>query len=167
MKENLLIPSERIISKIYLIRDKKVMLDRDLADLYGVKNKVLNQTVRRNLKRFPPDFMFQLNTKEFSDLKSQFVTSSWGGVRKLPYVFTEQGVAMISSVLNSERAIQVNIQIIRIFTRMRYFLARYKDLKEKIEEMEQKYDIQFREVFRVIKLLAQEEEKPKKRIGFQ
>ena len=166
MKENSLVPPERIINRIFLIRGKKAMLDKDLANLYGVKNKVLNQSVRRNLKRFPPDFMFQLSRSELSDLKSQFVTSSWGGIRKLPYAFTEQGVAMLSSVLNSERAIMVNIQIIRIFSRMRHLLIHYKDLKEKIEKMERKYDWQFQEVFRAIKLLIQEEEKPNKIMGF-
>jgi len=145
------------------------MLDRDLAILYGVKTMVLNQAVKRNISRFPSDFMFQLSKEEFEFWKSQIVISKGDtkGLRKLPYVFTEQGVAMLSSVLKSERAVQVNIQIIRIFTRMRYFLAHYKDLKEKIEEMEQRYDQQFQAVFKAIQQLVQEEEKPKKRIGFQ
>jgi len=168
-KEITLVPSERIISRIFLIRNKKVMLDRDLAILYGVKTMVLNQAVKRNISRFPSDFMFQLSKEEFEFWKSQIVISKGDtkGLRKLPYVFTEQGVAMLSSVLKSERAVQVNIQIIRIFTRMRYFLAHYKDLKEKIEEMEQRYDQQFQAVFKAIQQLVQEEEKPKKRIGFQ
>jgi hypothetical protein len=110
MKELKILPDEAIINKIYIIREKKVMIDRDLADLYGVETKVLNQAVKRNLKRFPDDFMFQLTDEEFRILRSQIVTSSWGGSRFRPMVFTEQGVAMLSSVLNSERAIQINIQ---------------------------------------------------------
>lgn len=113
------LPIEKIASKIYLIRDTKVMLDRDLAELYGVENKVLNQAVKRNIKRFPDDFMFQLTYQEFTHLKSQFVTSSWGGVRKIPNAFTEQGVAMLSGILNSDRAISVNIQIMRTFTKLK------------------------------------------------
>ena len=113
------IPTETLMNKIYVIRGVKVMLDTDLAELYGVETKVLNQSVKRNSKRFPEDFMFQLSTPEFEILKSQFVTSSWGGARKLPFAFTEQGVAMLSGILNSDRAITVNIQIMRIFTNMR------------------------------------------------
>ena len=131
-----LIPQEEIESKIYLIRGKKVMLDKDLALLYGVTTKVLNQAVKRNMKRFPPDFMFRLNYQEISILKSQIVTSSWGGVRKLPYTFTENGVAMLSSVLNSERAIQVNIQIMRTFTRLNQYLSTHKELAHKFKELE-------------------------------
>lgn len=143
------------------------MFDRDLAVLYGVETKVLNQAVRRNIKRFPEDFMFQLNQKEAQVfLRSQFVTSSWGGTRKAPLAFTEQGVAMLSSVLKSERAIQVNIQIIRTFTKLRQMLLTHKELKEKIEKMERKYDKQFRVVFDTIKLLLREDEKPKSAIGF-
>ncbi|MCI0496370.1 ORF6N domain-containing protein, partial [candidate division KSB1 bacterium] len=117
MKE--LISIERIESKINSIRNKKVMLDRDLAELYGVETKVLNQAVKRNIERFPDDFMVQLDYKEVTDLKSQIVTSSWGGVRKLPYAFSELGVAMLSSILNSKAAIQINIQIMRVFTKLR------------------------------------------------
>jgi len=166
MRDNYLIPSVRIISRIFLIRGKKVMIDKDLAELYRVKNKVLNQSVKRNLKRFPLDFMFQLTKSEFSDLKSQFVTSSWGGARKLPYVFTEQGVAMLSSVLNSERAILVNIQIIRTFTRIRQMLASNQKLRLKVEEMERKYDKNFKIVFEMIRKMLAEETKPKKILGF-
>ena len=115
---NLVIPDEFINSKIYVIRDKKVMLDRDLAELYDVETCRLNEQVKRNIDRFPADFMFQLSQKEFENLKSQIATSSWGGRRKLPYAFTEQG-AMLSGVLHSDRAIKVNIQIMRVFTRMR------------------------------------------------
>ena len=165
-KEKLLVSSERIISRIFVIRGKKIILDRDLADLYQVDTRNLNKAVKRNIERFPDDFMFQLTRKEFLDLMFQFGTSSWGGNRKLPFAFTEYGVAMLSGVLNSERAIKVNIQIIRIFTRLRNFLIHYKDLKEKIEKMERKYDKQFRIVFEAIKQLIQEEEKPKKIMGF-
>src|SRR5258708_24176977 len=131
-----IIAEERIINKIYRIRGKKVMIDRDLAELYGVETRVLNQAVRRNERRFPDDFMFQLTEEEFENLKSQNVISSWGGTRKLPLAFTEQGVAMLSSVLNSETAIDVNIQIIRIFTRMRELLLTHKDILIKLEQIE-------------------------------
>ncbi len=166
MKNQSLIPVESIQSKIYVIRKKKVMLDRNLAELYGVENKVLNQAVKRNLERFPNDFMFQLRKDEFQNLKSQFVTSSWGGIRKLPFAFTEQGVAMLSSVLRSKRAIRVNIQIMRTFTKIRVILSSNKKLRQKLEEMESKYDKQFKLVFDAIRTLMVEEEKPKKKMGF-
>jgi hypothetical protein len=139
-EENILvsIADEQIINKIYLIRGQKVMLDRDLADLYDLETKVLKQQVRRNMDRFPDDFMFELTTQEFTILRSQFVTSSWGGVRYLPMVFTEQGVAMLSSVLNSKRAISVNIQIMRIFTRIRQMLTDTLSLKLEVEEIKKK-----------------------------
>lgn len=162
-----LIPQEDIESKILLVREKKVMIDRDLALLYEVDTRVLNQTVKRNIERFPDDFMFQLSKKEFEDLKSQFVTSSWGGVRKMPFAFTEQGVAMLSSVLNSKRAIQVNIQIIRAFTRLREMISGCKELQKKIEAMEGKYDKQFKVVFDVINELIEAPQKAKKQIGFK
>src|SRR5690606_18832110 len=118
-----IIPDEIVISKIYYIRDQKVMLDSDLAELYGVETKRLNEQVRRNVDRFPDDFMFRLSSEEFEYLRSQFATSSWGGRRALPYVFTEHGVLMLSSVLSSKQAIQVNIQVMRIFTKIRMMLA--------------------------------------------
>lgn len=161
-----LLPGERIISRIFLIRDKKVMLDKDLAYLYGVNTKVLNQSVKRNHKRFPTDFMFQLSRGELSDLKSQIVTSSWGGVRKLPLAFTEQGVAMLSSVLKSERAIQVNIEIIRTFTKIREILANNRNLILKIENIERRYDKNFKIIFDTLKKMMTEKEKPKKIMGF-
>ena len=162
------VPVERITSKIYLIRGQKVMLDRDLAELYGVATKVLKQAVRRNSKRFPEEFMFELSGEEFKNWRSQFVTSKSDrmGLRYRPMAFTEQGVAMLSSVLNSERAVQVNIQIMRAFTKLRQMLATHEDLRRKIEEMEQKYDQQFQVVFDAIKLLLEAEEKPKPKIGF-
>lgn len=157
---------EEIAHKILWIRGKKVMLDKDLAQLYGVETKVLNQAVRRNSERFPLDFMYQLTQEEVSVLRSQFVTSSYGGRRYLPYAFTEQGVAMLSSVLKSKRAIEVNIQIMRTFTKLREMMLSQKDLQEKITAMEQKYDEHFQVVFHAIKQLLQEPEKPKRRIGF-
>ena len=164
-----LIPQETIEGKILLIRGKKVMLDRDLAALYGVQTKVLKQAVRRNAKRFPDDFMFELTTKEFENWRSQFVTSKSDkmGLRYKPMAFTEQGVSMLSSVLNSERAIQVNIQIMRTFTKLREMILTHKELKQKIEAMERKYDYQFKIVFDAIKKLLEQPEKPKGRIGFR
>ncbi|MEW6068275.1 MAG: ORF6N domain-containing protein [Nitrospirota bacterium] len=162
-----IVPQGIIEDKILFIRGKKVMLDSVLSELYGVPTKVLLQAVKRNIKRFPSDFMFQLKKEEFNNLRSQFVTSSsWGGRRYLPYAFTENGIAMLSSVLNSERAIQVNIQIMRTFTKLREMLMTHKDLKRKIEEMEKKYDYQFKIVFDAIKQLLEPPKKPKKRIGF-
>jgi phage regulator Rha-like protein len=161
-----LIPIETITSEIYLIRNQKVLLDRDLAELYGVETKHLKRAVRRNISRFPEDFIFELSQKEFELLRRQIDTSSWGGTRYPPMAFTEQGVAMLSSVLKSEQAIEVNIAIMRVFVRMRKMLATHKDLKRKIEEIEAKYDEQFRMVFEAIRQLLVEEEKPKRRIGF-
>lgn len=142
------------------------MLDRDLAELYGVETRVLNQSVSRNISRFPPDFMFQLDESEFTSLISQIVISNRGGTRKFPYAFTEQGVAMLSSVLNSERAIQVNIRIMRAFTSLRQMISSHEDLRRKIEEIENKYDGQFRIVFDAIKQLLAADSKPMKKIGF-
>ena len=157
-----LVPIELIASKIYLIRGIKVVLDRDLAELYGLETKRLKEQVRRNIERFPEDFMFELTKKEIKNLRSQFATSSWGGARYLPMAFTEQGVAMISSILKSKRAIEVNIAIIRAFVKLREMMATHKDLKRKIESMEKKYDEQFQIVFEAIKQLLTEEDKPKK-----
>lgn len=160
---------ERIESKIFLIRGKKVMLDRHLAELYGVETRALNQAVRRNKVRFPEDFMFQLNPQEMRIWKSQIVISNSEkmGLRKMPLAFTEQGVAMLSSVLNSERAIQVNIQIIRTFTKLRELMATNKVLREKIEKLEARYDEQFRVVFGAIrKLLEPPASVPHRKIGF-
>ena len=162
-----LIPIELIASKIYFIRNMKVMLDRDLAELYEVETKVLKQAVRRNIDRFPDDFMFELTKDEYQSLRSQIVTLKRGQHSKYaPFAFTEHGVLMLSSVLNSERAIQVNIQIVRTFTKLREMLSTHKDLKRKIESMEKKYDEQFQIVFEAIKQLLSEEDKPKKKIGY-
>ncbi len=169
MKKNIAIPYERIISQIFIIRAKKVMFDRDLAELYGVETKVLNQAVKRNIKRFPPDFMFQLTYTEMKIWKSQFVTSKNDkiGLRKQSSVFTEQGVAMLSSVLKSERAIAVNIEIIRTFTKLREILNSNKKLAEKLEKLEMKYDYKIGEVFKMIKSLVTKEKSPKRKMGFR
>ena len=132
------IPKEVLMNKIFIIRSKKVMIDEDLSELYGVETKRLNEQVKRNLSRFPDDFMFQLSKEEFTNLKSQIATTSWGGRRTPPYAFTEHGVLMLSSVLNSERAIQVNIQIIRIFTKMREMLMSHKEILQRLEQIENK-----------------------------
>ena len=161
-----IVPAESIIGKIYDIRGKKVMLDKDLAELYEVETSHLKRAVRRNIERFPDDFMFELVKDEWQNLRCQIDTSSWGGVRYAPMAFTEQGVAMLSSVLRSKRAVQVNIQIMRAFTQMRTMLAGYKELKSKIEAMEGKYDEQFQVVFSAIRELIAAEEKPKGKIGF-
>jgi phage regulator Rha-like protein len=161
------VPVVIIERKIYLIRGQKVMLSTDLALLYEVEPRVLLQSVKRNIERFPPDFMFQLDYQEVTNLKSQIVISSWGGLRKLPYAFTENGVAMLSSVLNSQRAIQVNIQIMRTFTKIREMLATHKELRQKLEQMEKKYDNQFKVVFDAIRELMQPPEIKKRKIGFK
>ena len=166
---NELIPIEIIENKILLIREHKVMLDSDLAALYDVPTKRLNEQVRRNLKRFPSDFMFQLTSEETDSLRSQIVTSKpgRGGRRYSPYVFTEQGVAMLSSVLNSDRAIEVNILIMRAFVKLREMLSTHKDLAKKLEEMERKYDDQFKMIFDAIRELMKPPEPKRLRIGFR
>jgi DNA-binding PadR family transcriptional regulator len=162
-----LIPIERVEQRIFLLRGQKVMLSPHLAELYGVAPKVLIQAIKRNIERFPSDFMFQLTQQELRNLKSQIVTSSWGGVRRAtPYAFTEQGVAMLSSVLRSKRAIQVNVEIMRSFVRWRRLLASHADLAAKLEELEKKYDAQFRVVFDAIRQLMSEPVRPRKQIGF-
>jgi hypothetical protein len=173
---NLTIPKEESISSlIYIIRGEKVMLDFDLANLYGVETKRLKEQVRRNINRFPKDFMFVITFEEFKILRSQIATSSWGGSRYSPMVFTEQGVAMLSSILNSERAISVNIQIIRVFTRMRAMIESHKDILRKLEILEKK-DIELDEkvtlIFEYLKELEQTKQeetefKHRKRIGFK
>ncbi len=168
MESTEIVPQQLIESKILFIRGKKVMVDRDLAVLYGVETKMLNRAVKRNMERFPGDFMFQLSKEEYEELlRCQFGTLKKGQHSKyLPYAFTENGVAMLSSVLNSDRAIQVNILIMRTFTKIREMLATHKELKQKIEDMEKKYDYQFRAVFDAIKQLIEPPQKPRKRIGF-
>ena len=159
------IPDEVVMNKIYVIRDQKVMLDRDLADLYGVETKVLKQAVRRNITRFPEDFMFEMNKDEFENWRSQIVTSKEDrqGLRYMPFCFTEQGVTMISCILNSERAIHVNIQIIRIFTRIRQMLTDNTELRLELEKIRNKLDNQDKNmevVFQYLDELLDKKEKP-------
>ena len=158
----------RVEQSIRIIRGDKVIFDEDLAELYGIETKNLVKAVRRNLDRFPADFMFQLTNQEFKDLKSQFATTSqWGGRRTPPYAFSEQGVAMLSSVLHSSRAVQVNIEIMRTFVRLRRILASHADLAERLELLEGKYDDQFRAVFDAIRQLMSADEIEKESIGFK
>jgi len=162
---DLMLIDEVIINKIYSIRAKKVMLDRDLAELYGVETKLLKRAVRRNINRFPDDFMFELTQQELADWRYQFGTSNSDkmGLRILPFAFTEQGVAMLSSVLNSERAIAVNIQIIRVFTKMRELLETHKDVLQKLEELEKKNIEQDEKILLIFEYLKQlEQSKPEK-----
>jgi ORF6N domain len=164
---NLSIPSERIERRILLIRGQKVMLSTDLAELYGVAPRVLVQAVKRNHERFPGDFMFQLTKEEYGNLKSQFVISSWGGARRAtPYAFTEQGVAMLSSVLRSNRAVEVNIAIMRAFVKLREMLASNSELARRLDRMEKNYDTKFKIVFDAIRELMKPPEKPRRTIGF-
>ena len=172
-----MIPDEIVMSKIYLFRGQKVMLDRDLAELYGVETKYLKRQVKRNISRFPEDFMFELNKDEFEDWRSQFVTSKSDkkGLRYAPYAFTEQGVAMLSGVLNSERAINMNIQIMRIFTKMRQLVMSHKEILKRLDKIESTIEGQGHEIqvlFEYIKRLMQEQETVKvqssrKKIGFK
>ena len=161
------VPIENIQNRILLIRGHKVMLSPDLAELYGVEPRSLIQTVKRNMMRFPPDFMFQLTIEESENLKSQSVISSWGGRRHPPYAFTEQGVAMLSSVLRSERAVLVNIEIMRAFVRLRRIMSSHAELAAKLEELEEKYDAQFAVVFDAIRELMAPPEGPRRKIGFR
>jgi ORF6N domain len=163
-----LIPFERIEKRIFFLRGNKVMLSMDLAELYEVEPRVLVQAVKRNRDRFPEDFMFQLSRKEFEDLKSQIVISSWGGLRRAaPYAFTEQGVAMLSSVLRSKRAVRVNVEIMRAFVRLRQILTTHEDLARKLEALEKKYDAQFKVVFDAIRELMAPPPVKRRQIGFQ
>jgi len=159
--------ASRVENRILLIRGHKVMLDTDLAGLYGVPTKILNKAVDRNLDRFPSDFMFRLTREEAANLRFQSGTSSWGGRRYLPCVFTEQGVAMLSSVLRSPRAVAVNIEIMRAFVRLRQLLNTHKDLARRLDELEKKYDSQFRVVFEAIRQLMAPPEPKRRQIGFR
>jgi hypothetical protein len=169
-----LINPKEIVSQIYFIRGKKVMLDFHLAAMYEVETRTLNQAVRRNMQRFPEDFLFQLTNEEFQNLMSQNVISSggndipgWGGRRKPPLAFTEQGVAMLSGILRSEKAIKVNIAIMRAFVKMRELIDENKDLKQRLDEMESKYDQQFQVVFEAIRQLIEKKNEPRKQIGYK
>lgn len=169
MKNEIIYTTDQmVVQKIFMIRGHKVMIDRDLAKLYGVKTKVLNQAVKRNQKRFPEDFMFQLKREEKDDVVTN--CDHLRGLKfshQLPYAFTEHGILMLSSVLKSEKAIEVNIQIMRIFTKMRDWLATSARLRKKIEEMEKNYDAKFASIFRIMQHLLNEEKKPKQEIGFR
>jgi hypothetical protein len=171
--KKLIVPDEIVISKIYYIREQKVMLDSDLAELYGIETRRLNEQVNRNIDRFPEDFMFQLNEQEFKYLMSQIATSKRGGRRKSPYVFTEHGVLMLSSVLNSKQAIEVNIQVMRIFTRIRQMLADNTEIRLEVEKIKNKLDNQDKNMEIVFKYLDELLEKqnqpkpPRKRIGYK
>ena len=172
MKEKSIIPDEVVITKIYQVRGQKVMLDRDLAELYGVETKRLKEQVRRNIDRFPEDFMFEMTKEELENWRSQFATSNKEimGMRRPPFVFTEHGVLMLSGVLNSERAVQVNIQIMRIFTKMREVLLTHKDLLLKMEQIEKKVagqDEKIKLIFDYLKKFIQQQKKPRKQIGFK
>jgi hypothetical protein len=164
-----IVPTERITNKIYLLRGKKVLMDRDLAELYGVETAQLKRAVKRNIERFPDDFMFELTKQELDNWRCQFGTSNSEkmGLRYRPMVFTEQGVAMLSSVLRSKRAIEVNIVIMRAFVRLREMMTSNLELARKLEEMEKKYDEQFKVVFDAIRALMVETKKPKRKIGFE
>lgn len=167
--ERALVPPERIEGRILVIRDQKVMLDSDLAALYGVPTRRLNEQVRRNRARFPADFMFQLTDQELESLRSQLATSKRGrgGRRYAPLVFTEQGVAMLSSVLRSKRAVLVNVEIMRAFVRLRAMASSYRDLARQLAVLEKKYDVQFKAVFDAIRQLMTPPERPRRRIGFR
>ncbi len=167
MKKTARVAHEKVLRAIILVRGQKVILDRDLAELYGVLTKVFLQAVKRNVERFPRDFMFRLTAREFERLRSQIVTSnSRGGRRSAPYAFTEQGVAMLSSVLHSRRAVAVNIEIMRAFVRLRRMLDEHRDLARRIDELEERYDDRFQVVFDAIRSLMKPVTPPKKRIGY-
>ncbi|RNI38709.1 ORF6N domain-containing protein [Hanamia caeni] len=168
-----LVAEQKILNKIYVFRGEKVMLDNDLAEMYGVETKQLKRQVRRNKSRFPKDFMFELSTKEFENLRSQIGTSSWGGTRYNPMAFTEQGIAMLSSILNSNTAIEVNIRIIRVFTKMREFALTNKEILLQLAKLEKEVkgnnnDIE--NIFIVLKELIEKQQKPsppRNKIGFK
>ncbi len=172
MDENTIATVNRIENLILSVRGQRVLWDMDLADLYGVPTKVLKQAVRRNIDRFPSDFMFVLTRQEFADLRSQIVTSSspqWGGARYQPMAFTEQGVAMLSSILRSKRAVQVNIEIMRVFVKLRHVVSTHKELAVKLRQLErkiEKHDESIEAIFEAIRQLMTPPEKPRKRIGF-
>jgi hypothetical protein len=161
-----LVAMEVVEKKILLIRGQKVILDVDLAELYDVETKVFNQAVKRNIDRFPKDFMFQLTADEARTIRSQFVTASRRNIRYLPYAFTEHGIIMAASILNSQRAIDASVYVVRAFIRLREMIASHKDLTKKLNELEKKYDGQFQIVFEAIRQLIEVEEKPKRKIGY-
>jgi len=170
VKRSLIITDADIERRIYLLRGLKVMLSGDLAAMYSVPHRVMMQSVKRNIERFPTDFMFQLSQVELANLKSQFVTSSWGGIRKRPYAFTEQGVAMLSGVLRSKRAVQVNVAIMRAFVKLREILSAHKELSEQfalLERKVEKHDHEIHAIFEAIRRLMEPPARSKRTIGFK
>lgn len=170
MSKKITIPNEVIINKIYVIRGQKVMLDRDLAELYDVETRRLKEQVRRNIDRFPEEFMFELTKAELEEWRNEYASSNRDvmGIRIAPFVFTEHGILMLSSVLNSDKAVQMNIQIIKTFVELRKLASNYEGLMEKIRQMESRNNKQFSEIYEVLqRLLSKPEEKPRKQIGFK
>lgn len=167
------VAEQKILNKIYIIRGQKVMIDEDLSEIYGVETKRLNEQVKRNIKRFPKDFMFEISNREFENLKSHFATSSWGGRRTLPRAFTEQGIAMLSSILNSDTAIEVNIRIIRVFTKMREYAITNKEILIQLAKLEKEVSGNSKDIeniFVVLKELISKQaapSKPRIKIGFK
>jgi ORF6N domain len=163
-----LTPTEQLtISKIYIIRNQRVMMDFDLAEIYGVETKALKRAVKRNLLRFPDDFMFELSEKEFENLRCQIGTSSWGGSRYLPFAFTEHGTVMLASVLNSETAIKASIFVVRAFIKLKQILNTYQLLSDRIDELEDKYDEQLDDIMEAIRALSEQKNTPRVSIGFK
>jgi ORF6N domain len=163
-----LIPTEEvIISRIHTIRNQKVMFDFDLAEMYGVSTRRLKEAVRRNINRFPEDFMFELATEEFQNLRSQIATSSWGGSRYPPFAFTEHGAVMLASILNSESSVKASIFVVRTFVKLRQLISGYQALTERMDGLEEKYDSQFEQVLQALDGLAEKKKEPRKYIGFQ
>lgn len=165
--QDVCLPAERIERSILMVRGERVMLDADLAELYGVETRALIQAVKRNAERFPPDFAFELTPEEFNALRSQIVISRWGGRRYPPYAFTEHGTAMLSSVLRSPRAVRANIEIMRTFVRLRRMVASNAELARRLHDLEKKYDTQFKAVFDAIRALMTTSVKPRRSIGFR
>ncbi len=164
---NLTPNEENIASHIYIIRNQRVMLDSDLAEIYGVETKMLKRAVRRNIERFPEDFMFELTDEEFQNLRFQFGTSSWGGSRYAPFAFTEHGAVMLASVLNSETAVKASIYVVRTFVKIRQLVSGYQELSERMNTLENKYDGQFEQVIHALEQLAEQKNEPRTRIGFK
>ncbi|GAB1858701.1 hypothetical protein MHTCC0001_35410 [Flavobacteriaceae bacterium MHTCC 0001] len=170
MSDKITIPNEVIINKIYVIRGQKVMLDRDLAELYDVQTRRLKEQVRRNINRFPEEFMFELTKEELEEWRTQYASTNRDvmGIRIAPFVFTEHGILMLSSVLNSDKAIQMNIQIIKTFVELRKLANNYEEIMNKIQQMESQYNNQFSEIYEVLqRLLSKPEEKPRTKIGYK
>ena len=158
---------ENIASHIYIIRNQRVMLDSDLAEIYGVETKMLKRAVRRNIERFPEDFMFELTDEEFQNLRFQFGTSSWGGSRYAPFAFTEHGAVMLASVLNSETAVKASIYVVRTFVKIRQLVSGYQELSERMNMLEDKYDNQFGQVIQALEQLSEQKKEPRTPIGFK